>query len=254
MATGAITASIDVAQVTLYVFWVFFAGLIYYLLRENKREGYPLESDRSPHITVQGWPPVPGPKTFLLQDGSQVTVPSTVPSPQALNASPVAGFPGAPLEPTGPNLLLAGVGPGAWSDRADIPDVTFDGQLRIVPLRAAPDFSVAEQDTDPRGLTVLGADGAAGGKVTDVWVDRSEVMFRYLEVEVAGGRHVLLPINFTRIGDRAVRVRSILGSQFADVPGIASADRVTRLEEEKVMAYYGAGTLYATPGRQEPLL
>jgi photosynthetic reaction center H subunit len=26
------------------------------------------------------------------------------------------------------------------------------------------------------------------------------------------------------------------------------------LEEEKVMAYYGGGTLYATPDRQEPLI
>jgi len=26
------------------------------------------------------------------------------------------------------------------------------------------------------------------------------------------------------------------------------------LEEEKVMAYYGAGTLYATPSRAKPLL
>jgi photosynthetic reaction center H subunit len=25
------------------------------------------------------------------------------------------------------------------------------------------------------------------------------------------------------------------------------------LEEEKITAYYGAGTLYATPDRQEPL-
>lgn len=38
---GAITSYIDVAQVTLYVFWIFFAGLLFYLLRENKREGYP---------------------------------------------------------------------------------------------------------------------------------------------------------------------------------------------------------------------
>jgi photosynthetic reaction center H subunit len=253
MTTGAITPYIDVAQVTLYVFWVFFAGLIYYLLRENKREGYPLESDRSPHIMVQGWPPVPSPKTFLLQDGSTVTVPDNRPSPQTLNAVAFTNHPGAPLEPTG-NPLLAGVGPGSWSDRADVPDVTYDGQLRIVPLRAAPDFSVAVQDTDPRGLPVLGADGENGGTVTDIWVDRSEVTFRYLEVEVAGGRHVLLPINFTRIGDRSIRVRSILGGQFADVPGTAAADRVTRLEEEKVMAYFGAGTLYATPSRQEPLL
>jgi photosynthetic reaction center H subunit len=44
MTTGAITGYIDVAQITLYAFWIFFAGLIYYLLQENKREGYPLES------------------------------------------------------------------------------------------------------------------------------------------------------------------------------------------------------------------
>ncbi|MEY3461886.1 MAG: hypothetical protein RLZZ03_1539, partial [Pseudomonadota bacterium] len=29
--------------------------------------------------------------------------------------------------------------------------------------------------------------------------------------------------------------------------------QVTLLEEEKIMAYYGAGTLYATPDIQEPL-
>ena len=66
MATGAITGYVDVAQIVLYVFWAFFAGLIYYLLRENKREGYPLVSDRSKHITVQGWPPVPAPKTLRV--------------------------------------------------------------------------------------------------------------------------------------------------------------------------------------------
>ena len=37
METGAITQYIDVAQIVLYVFWVFFAGLIYYLMRENHR-------------------------------------------------------------------------------------------------------------------------------------------------------------------------------------------------------------------------
>ncbi len=44
---GAITGYIDVAQMALYAFWLFFAGLIYYLHREDKREGYPLVSDRA---------------------------------------------------------------------------------------------------------------------------------------------------------------------------------------------------------------
>ena len=56
MGTGAITSYIDVAQVALYSFWVFFAGLIYYLRREDKREGYPLVSDRSDQIRVTGFP------------------------------------------------------------------------------------------------------------------------------------------------------------------------------------------------------
>jgi len=30
--------------------------------------------------------------------------------------------------------------------------------------------------------------------------------------------------------------------------------QVTLLEEEKIMAYFGAGSLYATPLRQEPLV
>ena len=69
METGAITSYIDVAQLVLYAFWIFFAGLIYYLHQEDKREGYPLLSDRSDHVKVQGFPPIPSPKTFTLRDG-----------------------------------------------------------------------------------------------------------------------------------------------------------------------------------------
>jgi photosynthetic reaction center H subunit len=91
--------------------------------------------------------------------------------------------------------------------------------------------------------------------VHDLWVDRSDTVFRYLEVDVpAAQRRVLLPINFCRFGSGGVRVRSILGSQFAAVPGTRTPVQVTCLEEEKIMAYYGGGTLYATAARQEPLL
>ena len=41
---GNITGYVDVAQLLLYAFWIFFAGLIYYLARESHREGYPMES------------------------------------------------------------------------------------------------------------------------------------------------------------------------------------------------------------------
>ncbi len=256
MQTGAITQYIDVAQIALYVFWVFFAGLIYYLLQENKREGYPLESERSAHVHVQGWPPMPSPKTYLLRNGETRTVPNDIRSQQKLAAEPVGDWLGAPLQPTG-NPMLDGVGPGAYADRPDVVDFTLEGAIKIVPLRVATDFDVAAEDPDPRGLEVRGADGEVGGTVVDVWVDRSEMLFRYLEVQLAAtssARRVLLPINFTRIRNGSVAVKSILGSQFALVPAIRNPDQVTLLEEEKIMAYYGGGVLYATPARQEPLL
>ena len=257
MQTGAITPYIDVAQLVLYAFWIFFAGLLYYLHRENKREGYPLESDRSlraPRVKVQGWPPIPKDKTYLLRDGRSVVTPRVELPEGPLRARPIGPWPGAPLVPDG-DPMTAGVGPGSYTQRPDIPDRTVDGLPRLVPLRAASVLSVASKDGDPRGLPVHGADGAKAGTVRDLWVDQAEMLFRYLEVEVDGaGRLVLLPINFASIGDRRVRVRSLLASQFAGVPTLRDPGVVTMLEEERIVAYYGAGTLYATAQRQEPLL
>ena len=65
-----ITQYIDVAQLVLYAFWIFFFGLIYWLRREDKREGYPLESDRR-NVMVQGWPPLPRPKHRLRAAGGK---------------------------------------------------------------------------------------------------------------------------------------------------------------------------------------
>ena len=257
MPTGAITEYVDVAQLALYAFWIFFAGLIYYLRREDKREGYPLESDRSGSITVQGWPPMPKAKTFLLRDGSVRVVPGDRGN-APVQASPVGNWPGAPLEPTG-NPMRDGVGPAAYANRADVPDRTQDGRVKIVPLRVATDYHVEARDPDPRGMTVIGADGVAGGVVRDVWVDRSENMLCYLEVEVGSGggaRRVLLPVNFTKTNRTRgqVNVKSILGAQFADVPGLQSPDQVTLREEDRITAYYAGGTLYAEPSRLGPLV
>ena len=46
-----------------------------------------------------------------------------------------------------------------------------------------PTFSIADRDPDPRGMPVIGADQKVAGTVKEVWVDRSEIMIRYLEVE-----------------------------------------------------------------------
>lgn len=255
MNTGAVTGYFDVAQIVLYSFWIFFAGLLMYLRREDKREGYPLESDRSGgRINVQGFPALPTPKVFHLPDGSMVYAPRVEKDSRVILAHPAGNFFGAPLIPDG-NPMLDGVGPAAYAERANIPDHTIDGSPMIVPLRAAPGFAVSNKDPDPRGMAVYGADRQRGGTVAELWVDRAEPQIRYLEVDT-GARRVMLPINFTKIdgGRRQVNVKAILGSQFSTVPGLSSPDQITRREEDKIMAYYAGGTLYATPSRSEPLL
>jgi photosynthetic reaction center H subunit len=72
-----------------------------------------------------------------------------------------------------------------------------------------------------------------------------------LDAEYGGGAR-LVPITFTRIWGNRVKVRSIFGEHFAGVPKLASPQQITKLEEEKVSAYYGGGTLYASQARLDP--
>jgi len=254
METMAITQYVDVAQLVLYLFWIFFFGLVYYLVQEGHRDGYPLDSGRTPPVKMDGWPPIPSPKTYLLANGDEVVMPYPLQPPEFLQATPRHRFFGAPIEPTG-NPLLAGVGPGSWANRADVPDHTPEGEAKIVPLRTQPEYGVAAQDNDPRGLPVVGDDDEVAGTVSELWMDRSEMLFRYIEVKLSDSdRTVMLPVPFARITKDKVKVHAILAHQFSDVPGLRNADQITMLEEEKISAYYGAGTLYATPERQEPLI
>jgi photosynthetic reaction center H subunit len=169
-------------------------------------------------------------------------------------AEPSHRWTGAPMVPTG-NPMLDGVGPGAYADRADVPDMTYDGHIKIVPLRVAAQYDVSSKDRDPRGLPVIGDDGAVAGTVRELWVDKSEHMFRYMEVELVGGaRTVMLPMGWARVRRDEVKVHSILSHQFALVPALRNPDQITFLEEEKIMAFYGGGTLYAEPSRAQPLV
>ena len=183
------------------------------------------------------------------------------------NARPVDSSFGAPLEPIG-NPLTAGIGPGAWADRADRPDLTYKGTARIVPMRVATDFFVAHEDPDPRGLNVIGMDDVVGGKVVELWVDRSEPCLRYLEIEVTGGDRRLVPLPFTRIPRQKgfmpfmstdtsaphVKIHVLKAADFAGIPQTKSPDSVTLLEEDKISAYFGAGSLYNSDLRFGPLV
>jgi photosynthetic reaction center H subunit len=257
MEVGAINGYMDVAQVMLYVFWAFFIGLLFYLRREDRREGYPLLSEATGKQDDDAYLWMAAPKNFKLADGRVFSKPDYQVDARTIAAAPQEGWLGAPLVPTG-DPMLAGVGPGAYAERADIADATYEGHARIVPMRVAPTFHVELRDTDPRGLKVYGCDMELAGTVTDIWVDRSEFLIRYLEVQLTNSaRTVLVPFNIADIasGARArILVDSITAAQFATVPGLRNPDRVTLLEEDKIMGYYGGGTLYATPNRQEPIL
>jgi photosynthetic reaction center H subunit len=254
----AFTSYVDFAQVTLYAFWIFFFGLIWWIRKEDRREGYPVEKDvpRSPPRAAGKFDIfLPSPKTFALPDGGAYTAPNLERDQREIKAERTAPSWGSPLTPTG-NPMLSGVGPASWAARHDVPEKTHDGRDAVVPMRVATDYSHFAGH-DPRGWSVTGGDGAVVGTCTDIWIDRSELIVRYLEVELAGGQGTrLIPYAmFVLNGDKEiVHVHSILAEQFADVPTIASAERVTTLEEEKVMAYYAGGRMYATPKRLGPVV
>jgi photosynthetic reaction center H subunit len=259
MGRGAITEQLDVAQLLFVLFMLFFVGLIAYLHRESKREGYPLVNSR--HEPVGGGLfGMPIPKFYHLADGTAMAAPHNrddqSPAMPAAQLHTNAGYPIVPFSAS----AYLGIGPGAYTQRRDIPDVTWEGKPRLVPMRSVKHFSIAPGDADLRGMRVLGDDGVTAGKVTDIWVDLSETTIRYVEVALSSANgsepHVMVPLPMADIDAAAgtLTVDALLGAQFVDVPRLKSADTITLLEEERIMAYFGGGYLYATPNRQEPLL
>ena len=251
---------IDLALVVLYLFWIFFFGLVFYLNRESTREGFPVISEGTGRPMTDSILGLPEPKVFRLRDGEDTYAPHPE-SYEEPNAVGVAPWAGAPLMAKG-DPMTAGFGPGAWAERADRAVKTYHGDDKISPLRVMPDFHIVSQDRDPRGLPVIAGDGKVVGEVTDVWIDREEQLIRYLEID-AGGRSVLAPMTLARVGGRLakfgvwkpeVKVKSLMSEHFANVPTIKSPDSITLLEEDKITAYYGAGTFYATPERSDPLI
>jgi photosynthetic reaction center H subunit len=249
MPTGAITGHIDIAQLAVAVFFLFFAGLIFYLRREDKREGYPLEEPVGDGRLL-GFPEPPPPKTYRLMDGGTATVPHHD-SPSVLAARPLHTCPGSPLVPTG-DRLRDSVGPGSYALRREQP-LSYDyDKIQVLPLRELDDWSVAKGDADPRGMTVFGADGVAAGVVRDLWVDRSVKILRYLEVDLADPASegpVLLPIYHTDISAkrRRVKVDALRAAVFVEAPRLRDPNRITAREEDQVNAFYAAARFWRGP-------
>ena len=81
----------------------------------------------------------------------------------------------------------------------------YNGEL--VRLNDLEDFRVAKGDADPRGWTVVGADGIKIGEVDELIVDTGSLEAKYLDCDVAEDklelepidRHVLIPVEFARL-------------------------------------------------------
>ena len=102
----------------------------------------------------------------------------------------------------------------------------------------------------------IGADGKVAGTVSEVWIDRAEHVIRYLSVDLSMVRTVLAPMAMALVRGRQGRIviDALTADQFTGAPVPAAPDQITFYEEERIVAYFGGGYLYATPERQEPAL
>ena len=220
--------------------------MFFYIRREDRREGYPLETDTTGRLEDDGTFWYAPPKKFILPHGrGTVTVPHGPRDTRKHAMKRMAVWPGAPYEPTG-NPLVDGIGPAAHAEREDVPDLTDDGRPRIVPFRAGDGYYVHKEDANPVGMTVISGDGKEVGKIVDIWVDRAEAIIRYFEVDIgtdAMANTVILPLNFANVKakKRQVVVEALHARHFHDIPQIKSPDQITRLEEDIIMGYYGGG-------------
>ncbi len=239
----------DLASLAIWLFWGFFALLVYYLQTENMREGYPLELDNGKPAPNQGPFPLPAAKTFLLPHGrGEVTVPNGAREARELALGRTAASEGFPHAPLG-NPMADGVGPASWAPRRDVPELDGHGHNKLVPMAQAPAFTVAA-GRDPRGLPVQAGDNEVVGRISDMWVDAPEQLVRYLEIDLNSGQRRLVPMPMVKIWKDRVRINSLSSDLFDGVPGTKSLTEVTLLEEDKISAYYAGGTLYAADKRK----
>jgi photosynthetic reaction center H subunit len=253
-----LTAGLDIAELVVWAFFLFFIGLVIHLRREDRREGYPTEDDVTGRVgTPGGFLSMPLTKTFQLPFDHGTTI---QPNPEDRDgirgrSRRTSQWAGSPLEPLG-DPLQAHIGPGAYAVRADRPDTNMEGHPRIVPLSVQPDFYIARGDADPRGWVVVGADRVVAGTVSDLWIDTADRLVRYYEVATPSGKSVLAPMFMSSVQTkrRTIEIDALLGHQFEGAPATPSNGQITLHEEDRVQAFFGGGYLYATPARAEPFL
>ena len=250
MLPGALTGHLDAVQILVAIFFLFFLALIYYLRREDKREGYPLWDVSPRNVPIEGFPAVPPSKIYILMEGGTTAMPHRYGS-SAARAIPAENYFGAPLIPIG-DAMLAEVGPGAYPLRKTTP-LMAEGEPQVQPMRVAHGWDVMKGDADPRGMRVMDGNKNEVGTIVDLWVDRGVKILRYLEVKLdhAEGQdeetgHVMVPIFRTdiRTKRRIAIVQTMLAGHIRLAPRLANPDQITAREEDQVNAYFSAAHMY----------
>ncbi len=243
---------VDLALLAIWMFWLFFFGLIYYLQLENMREGFPLvDDDGVASRDTKGFVLLKD-KTFKLPFGrGSYTVPSGERGDRddlALARTSAAN--GAPYVPTG-DPMIDGVGPASWAPRRDVPELDGHGHVKIRPMSELEDFHVAG-GRDPRGKAVVGGDGEVVGRVVDMWIDVPEALVRYLTVDLnpeGTGNLCVVPMTLAQIKKNCVLVNGLFAHNWHDLPRPKDMSQITLLEEEKICAFVAGGHRYATASR-----
>ena len=239
----------DLASLAIWLFWGFFALLVYYLQTENMREGYPLENEDGTPAPNQGPFGLPKAKTFRLPHGrGDVTVPNRRREARDLAMARTAVSDGFPHIATG-DAMIDGVGPASWAPRRDLAELDGHGHNKIVPMGLSNGFIVSA-GRDPRGLPVQAGDLEVVGRVSDMWVDGPEQLVRYLEIDLNAGGKRLVPMTLAKITTDRVRVNALTSDLFGGIPMTRSASEVTMLEEDKISGYVAGGWLYAAGKRK----
>ena len=111
LMTTTTLANFDIVGILFFLFVLWFFGLILYLRREDRREGYPLEEDTTGRLEkIEGFLWFARPKQFRMADGSIIAKPDLLREtrPLALKRlavvkaeDPIAGFPLGKLQAEG---------------------------------------------------------------------------------------------------------------------------------------------------------
>jgi photosynthetic reaction center H subunit len=120
---NAFFGNFDLASLSIWLFWIFFALLIYYLQTENMREGYPLENEDGTAAPNQGPFPVPDAKTFAApwprRSGRALAENEAAHRREnlAMEKAAFSAGNGYPYDPTG-DPMVDGSARASWTPRA----------------------------------------------------------------------------------------------------------------------------------------